>query len=616
MKYLIEHHETFYYRRKLQYQNICISLKTQNKVEAKYIIHIINSKIELMRAYMNFDEEKGYIKSIIQHYIDIAKEEYSEFATKREHKYVYVNDNGKKLLGSHPVALEKAIFNLTNDLFSAEQDTVAQNIVDDSNIKKEYKEALTKLSSEGKQRLRDEIIKAEIELLYLDKQRNESRVKEDKIQPTYTNLQSNNSNNASFTNAIELIKEIDKQEKNKFKIKIKEELHAEYVDLVKEQKAHSIDKINLAINTLIQSSDAEYFIDYNLNDYERFFQALIYTPANVNQKKRLYNAYEQNIVLIAEDFKSSIDNDDENMLHEFQYELKLQSSTNVNEKINNLNEFLNYCVSNDYLEKNYIEGNQKFSKKRYEKILKSAGERKPFNLEEMQNMFQLMADEIDVMGFSAEMFYIPLIAFYEGMRAEEICKLKTDDIKLIDGVWLIDVNGDVKTDDSVRTIPIHKDLIDRFNFLDYVTSRSGKEFLFALSSIKSKANKKIKYSHYFLRDFTKSRDIFVSDERIENDLISFHSFRHLFATRLKKGKVKYHDISKLMGHRIDTVLKMFDEIETKIKGNETARYINDDELDENDLMYWKEQVDKLHLEDMQNDLQKLEKKFKSSVKEF
>ena len=57
MKYLVEHHETFYYRRKLQYQNFCLSLHTKNKVEAKFIINTINPKIELMRTYMNFDEE-------------------------------------------------------------------------------------------------------------------------------------------------------------------------------------------------------------------------------------------------------------------------------------------------------------------------------------------------------------------------------------------------------------------------------------------------------------------------------------------------------------------------------------------------------------------------------
>jgi integrase len=616
MKYLIEHHETFYYRRKLHYQNICLTLKTKNKLEAKYILSIINSKIEVLREYMNFEEELEYIKNVIKQYIDIAKDEYSEFATKREHKYIYVKENGKKLFGSHPLALQNAIEDLTDGVHSPERETIAQSIVEDSNIKKEYKDALLKLSSEGKQRLRDEIIKAEIELLYYDKERNESRVNEDKIQPTYTNIRSNNQSLNTYSNAIELIKEIDKQEKNKYKIKTKYELHTEYVELIKEQKAHSLDKINLVIQTLFQSSDEEYLIDYNLIDYERFFQALVYTPKNVNQKKQLYNAYGDNIVLIAEDFKYSLDNDDEEIFSAFKYELKLQAAGNVDEKINNLIEFLNYCVTNDYLNKNYIQDNQKFSKKRYVKILKSAGDRKPFNAEEIQAMFQLMIADLDMMEFDATMFFIPLIAFYEGMRVEEICKLKTDDIKLIDGIWHFDINGDVKTSDSVRTIPIHKDLIDRFNFLDYVTSRSSEDFLFALNSIKSKATKKVKYSHYFLRSFTKSRDIFVSSERIENDLISFHSFRHFFATRLRKGKVKYLDISRLMGHHMDTVLKMFDEIETRMDGNDTGNYIDDNELDETKLIYLKEQVDKLYLEDMQEVLQKLEKKFKASVKKF
>ena len=38
MKYLVEHHETFYYRRKIHYQTLCVSLKTKNKCKFHFYV--------------------------------------------------------------------------------------------------------------------------------------------------------------------------------------------------------------------------------------------------------------------------------------------------------------------------------------------------------------------------------------------------------------------------------------------------------------------------------------------------------------------------------------------------------------------------------------------------
>ena len=610
MKYLIEHHETFYYRRKLRYKNICLSLKTKNKVEAKYIINIINSKIELMRHYMNFEEEIEYIRNVIKQYVDEAKAEYSALASVREKKYKYTKPNGKVILGSHPIAIENAIEDLQDDLYSEEKNTVVQSIVDDSNIKSEFREALIKLSDSGKQRLRDEIIKSEIELLYFDKIRNESRVKEDKFQPTYTEefASSINNYNQPYSNALEIVKEIDNFEKSKYKIKNKYEAYDSYVETVKDAKANTMDKVNLSIKTLLQASDKEYLIDYTLEDYENFFKLLIYTPAHISLKKKLYQAYNENIADIAEEYKSCLDNGEE-CFSEYGYAIDLQSSSNVDEKLNNVIDFLNECTANDIIIKNYLYNNKKFSKSKYENILKSRKERKPFSIIELQNMMNLMADEIDIMGFNAEIFYIPLIALYSGMRVEEICKLKTSDIVEKDTVWCFDINGLVKSTNSKRIVPIHKDLIEKFNFLKYVTNRKDKELLFALNTIYK--GKKLKYSHYFLRDFTRLRDDFVSLERIENDLISFHSFRHTFATNLDVNDVNYADIAELLGHSVDYVIEIFEDIERNNRTNITKRYIHKGKPS---ITHLQEQIEKLYLDELSENISLLEKKFKSMVK--
>ena len=237
MKYLISHYDTFYFRRKLNYKNICISLKTKNILEAKFILATINAKLDALRLKMDIIEEVEYIKELLKEYVEVAKVEYSELATKREHKYTYTKDNGKILLGSHPKAIDYHIEELEDNLFSSNKKEIANNIINDSNIKEQYKEALSQLSKEGQQRLLHEVIKAEIELLHYDKSRNESRTNPTKLHNTYID-------NSEILKYISLqdyhIKEsiIDTKllEEQNYKRKTKKEVFEEYFEEIKKDK--------------------------------------------------------------------------------------------------------------------------------------------------------------------------------------------------------------------------------------------------------------------------------------------------------------------------------------------------------------------------------------------
>ena len=135
------------------------------------------------------------------------------------------------------------------------------------------------------------------------------------------------------------------------------------------------------------------------------------------------------------------------------------------------------------------------------------------------------------------------------MRVEEICKIDTLEIEEENNIHYFNIRGIVKSKSSVRKVPIHKILIDKFDFLKFVESRKENEKLFNLHPIK--LNNRFKYSHYFLRKFSKFRDEFVSFNRIETDLISFHSFRHTFTTRLSEKSIGLMEISSILGHHID-----------------------------------------------------------------
>jgi integrase len=85
------------------------------------------------------------------------------------------------------------------------------------------------------------------------------------------------------------------------------------------------------------------------------------------------------------------------------------------------------------------------------------------------------------------------------MRANEICQLYHGDILKNEGRWCIRIDDRyegqvVKTENSKRTIPIHKKLID-IGFLDYVQKQKGRLFP-QLTFYKGS------YSHYFTRWFS------------------------------------------------------------------------------------------------------------------
>ncbi len=613
MKYLKLHYDTFYFRRKLQYQTFCISLRTKNILEAKYILSTINAKLEILREIMDISEEVEYIKNLLKKYVSVAKEEYTEFSTKREQKYIYTKENGKKLLGSHPKAIEYHMAELQDSVYSANKEEVAQDIINDSNIKEEYEEVFKKLSIEGRERLLDEVIKAEIELLDFDKRRNEVRTTPEKIQNTYITeeivKQYLGEDYKSFNTQVNLTDSPKiKEETKTYKVKTKEELFEEYLEEVKEEKKNMLDKVIPPIKTLLQSSDSKYLSDYKISNYEVFFESLIYTPKAINKFSRIYKDYEGNYVQIAEDFKESLLGE-ENLLGIYipteKLEKKLQGEKNVEGKLTEVINFLKFCEKNDYIKKNYLKDNIKFSSKKFKGVLKGKKQRKPFNENEINLMFSKFEKRLDINKLKQEQILIPLLAIYGGMRIEEICKLRIEDIRqdTKTGIWYFDINGLVKTDNSVRKVPIHSQLIDKFKILEYVETRKAnkKDMLFDLKSVYHKG--KEKFSHYFLRDFFSSfRNSFVSQERIEEDLLSFHSFRHTFATRLRAGRVDLFAISNLLGHAVDTVSQVF--FNAKIKENETPNYTQED------LEILKEDIENLQLADIQDSIDSFSTKYR------
>lgn len=145
-----------------------------------------------------------------------------------------------------------------------------------------------------------------------------------------------------------------------------------------------------------------------------------------------------------------------------------------------------------------------------------------------------------------EKFWVPLIGLYSGMRLEEICQLRTDDLRSQDDVYFFDVNDNasrqVKNSNAVRRVPIHPELI-KLGFLEYVASFGTKGSRSIFPALKpGGADKKL--GHAFTKWFTRyRRDIGVYRPKVD-----FHSLRHTATTFMHQANVPTMVIDHLTGH--------------------------------------------------------------------
>lgn len=147
---------------------------------------------------------------------------------------------------------------------------------------------------------------------------------------------------------------------------------------------------------------------------------------------------------------------------------------------------------------------------------------------------------------NSSLFWVPLIALWNGMRSNEICQLDVADIKLEENVWGFDVThisttGDddksVKTGSSIRFVPMHPRLIE-FGLLDFHGARPRNAKLFG--DITRGVD------GYYSTNFSKKVNRYLKAIGTHGPKHKFHSFRHNFRDALRKGRVD-REIGKALG---------------------------------------------------------------------
>nr|WP_149470033.1 site-specific integrase [Roseomonas genomospecies 6] len=143
-------------------------------------------------------------------------------------------------------------------------------------------------------------------------------------------------------------------------------------------------------------------------------------------------------------------------------------------------------------------------------------------------------------------FWVPLLCLYSGMRAEEASRLRPEDVKEVDGTWVIDITTEghsrLKNDGAVRRVPVHDTLI-RCGLTEHAQEmvRRRADQLFPElkpGGVDSKLSHEV--GHFFT-DYRKAVGLYEY-------LMDLHSLRKTFATLLIRNGNRIIDVDELIGH--------------------------------------------------------------------
>jgi integrase len=150
------------------------------------------------------------------------------------------------------------------------------------------------------------------------------------------------------------------------------------------------------------------------------------------------------------------------------------------------------------------------------------------------------------------LYWIPLLALFTGARREELCQLKTTDIRQEQGVWVMDVNdaGDnhLKNDSSLRKIPLHPQL-EKLGFLTYHKKiHASRDKMLFPDLIYSKGKQR------WGNEFGKKFNAYLKNIKLRQGREDFHSFRHTLTDALREAGVQSDLIMAITGHKDSRVI--------------------------------------------------------------
>jgi integrase len=146
-------------------------------------------------------------------------------------------------------------------------------------------------------------------------------------------------------------------------------------------------------------------------------------------------------------------------------------------------------------------------------------------------------------------YWVPIVAFYTGMRLSEVVQLATEDVREEQGIWFIDIRlgvvtktGEVKllkNNSAARKVPLADDLI-KLGFLDVVQRAEKGGRIFSEIQFGSDGTPSKNFTKFWGR-YARKIGFHAKDN-------VFHSLRHGMVDMTRDGKLHIEASNVIVGH--------------------------------------------------------------------
>ena len=238
---------------------------------------------------------------------------------------------------------------------------------------------------------------------------------------------------------------------------------------------------------------------------------------------------------------------------------EIQTPQNINKRITKLSVFGNWGVRQGLLITNPFSG-MKFS------VKKQSHTRQPFTVDELRKILKPETYFKWTIHFShpyrkdrvsnhLPYYWVFLLGIFSGMRTNEMCQLRLIDIKKQKNIWFIFVEDTeetkVKTENAVRKVPIHPQLID-LGFIDYMTTQKKNKrgrLFWELSEDREGFASNV--SRHYNQRFLPAVGVWKKYTKV------LFCTRHTFINKLYSEMVDENVIKSLVGHEKEFTMKHY-----------------------------------------------------------